>query len=456
MNTFHPIQFFGIFQSILLVLSLSTEFYSYIVIFEFLFILILVLDKIGKGLNILEVLSLHATLIILLTPLIGYTFFTSENALAKLWHKYMSVEKSFYYSYTIPCILLFNTILCWPFNFRKIPDRGFHFVNYFNTMKESLLKRNIKGHWLIISGIFAFYSSDFVPEALKNILNLVFLSSFTGFLIVFFKKNYPFRNYYIAIFMAFILNMSLSSGMFTILVYMSATIFTFFFVGMEISITQKVAFLLFTIFSTFTLQSVKGQYRSYLYENKGGLQAFSELTINELNKNLDLLSPNTYFNAYVRSNQGLTLAEVMSYIPERKEYDYGNRLSTIIISSFIPRIFWSDKPKAGGRESTKYYTGNTPVGNTSMNVSPFGEGYGSFGAFGGIIYIGILSYLIRLIYIFIFNKSLKYPFLILWIPLIFLPIIYSSETDTLQIFNSTIKALMFIFVVYKIYPSFFK
>ena len=101
-----------------------------------------------------------------------------------------------------------------------------------------------------------------------------------------------------------------------------------------------------------------------------------------------------------------------------------------------------------------YYAGRVIQG-WSTNVGPLGEAYGSFGVSGGIIYMFFLGLFIRWIYARIFKVARNIPLLICWLPVFFFQIISSAETDSLQIFNSLIKAAFFVWLLYKVIPQWF-
>ena len=88
-------------------------------------------------------------------------------------------------------------------------------------------------------------------------------------------------------------------------------------------------------------------------------------------------------------------------------------------------------------------------------MGPLGEAFGSFGAVGGIIYMFFLGLFIRWAYLKVFQVSRKIPLIIFWLPLLFYQVSYSAENDTLQILNSLTKGALFIFIIYKIFPSIF-
>jgi hypothetical protein len=135
-------------------------------------------------------------------------------------------------------------------------------------------------------------------------------------------------------------------------------------------------------------------------------------------------------------------------------FDGGINIATNLASSLIPRIFWPDKPEAGGKYNMQYYAGITLKG-WSTNVGPLGEAYGSFGVAGGIIFMFFLGLFIRYCYAKVFKLAINTPLLIFWIPVMFYQVTYAAETDCLQIFNSVIKSAFFVFLLYKYAPVLF-
>ena len=163
---------------------------------------------------------------------------------------------------------------------------------------------------------------------------------------------------------------------------------------------------------------------------------------------------NGFFPVYMRTNQGYNISVVMRRIPAQQDFDEGNRLMTTAASALVPRLLWPDKPKAGGVESMKYFTGYNIEG-WSTNVSPLGEAYGSFGPKGGIFYMFCLGIFIRWVYKKVFLNTKKHPLIVLWVPVLFYQITYCMETDSLQIFNSLLKGSFFLWIMYKLLPVWF-
>ena len=196
------------------------------------------------------------------------------------------------------------------------------------------------------------------------------------------------------LFILFVVGNALQSGMFTVVVYMGITIFSFFQVGKKASMLKKLAVMLAGVFFLLVLQNVKGVYRKDTWKasyegNKTEL--FSTLFVNNLQKGTGLLGETALFPIYGRTNQGFNIAVVMRRIPRIQDYDNGERLLTVLASAFVPRFLWSDKPESGGKFNMQYYAG-VHISGWSTNVGTLGEAYGSFGVTGGIIYMCLLGF----------------------------------------------------------------
>jgi hypothetical protein len=159
------------------------------------------------------------------------------------------------------------------------------------------------------------------------------------------------------------------------------------------------------------------------------------------------------FPMYIRMNQGFNVALVQRRIPQYTDYLKGDYLALTFASAFVPRLFWPDKPTAGGQYNMKLYTGKN-IRGWSTNVGPLGEAYGNFGQLGWLYMFGF-GLFIRLIYIRYLRICFKRPILFIWMPVLFFQVVYVMETDSLQAFNSLIKGALFIFIMYKLFPSLF-
>lgn len=259
-------------------------------------------------------------------------------------------------------------------------------------------------------------------------------------------------------FALFVIVGTIQTGVFTLIVYMGITILSYLFLGKKYALWKK--FIAFTVgcLILFIIQGVKGSYREVTWKDQdysgNKYELFGNIVVDKFRNWDQIFDEKGFFPIYMRANQGYNISRVMKRIPAVQDFDHGSRLLYIASSSLVPRFLWPDKPEAGGKESMKYFTGIDIYG-WSTNVSPLGEAYGSFGVWGGIVYMFFLGLFIRWAYKLVFIVARKLPLIILWIPLLFYQVTSSMETDTLQILNSLLKGAFFLWALYKILPSWF-
>ena len=447
---------FTILNLFIFVLSFFLKDPAPLVYASIILCIFMVLDKLGKGVVLREIIALFNSFIYLFMPLMGYMFFTKANSKALSFVRYMPVPKDEYFTLALPAITGFILFLCWPLS-QKNGDEGKSIMRTIEEAKKSLTGNHKIGFWMMGIGVVASFLSGFLPENLQYPFQLLYLISFAGLMYVYFSGNSPVNNVYIGIFVLFILVNTLRTGMFTIVAYMGMTVFSFLFLNRRVALWKKFIYFFLGIFMVIIIQAVKPEYRKQTvvrgYENE--LTKFSYLVGKKLEDIDKFLTPDFMWPIYYRANQGFYVAMVQNYIPRVKPHDNGNKLGVVFLSAFIPRFIWPDKPKAGGYENMKYYAGFTLRGYT-MNVGPLGEAYGSFGKTGAIIYIVLLGFLIRLAYRQVFVISNRIPLFVFWLPVLFFEVSYSGENDTLQIVNSLVKSGIFVYLVYRIYPRLFK
>jgi hypothetical protein len=441
----------------IILLSFVTDWYEPLCIALISLLLLLILYKIGRGIVLLEVTAFLYVFTCLIMPLLGYEVYTYNNPLAKLWVRYMPVNKDIYFAYVLPAISCFCLAVTLPTFKTQLPDEGPGIAKRLSVIRLTLVNNGNKGLYIIIAGVLISYITNFLPESLNYIAMLIFVGSFAGLLYVYFSPSFAHKNIVLLVFVIFIMANALQSGMFTIVAYMGITIFSFFQVGKKISMIKKILILLVGVSFFIVLQNVKIVYRKNTWgkEYQGNkAELFTSLIGDNLQKGEALLSETAFFPLYSRTNQGYNVALVMRRMPNVKPYDGGTRLVTVFASAFVPRFLWTDKPEAGGKFNMKYYAGWNIIG-WSTNVGPLGEAYGSFGPTGGIIYMFLLGLFFRGAYLWVFKRSAKIPLLICWLPVLFYDITSSSETDTLQILNSIIKSAFFIWLLTKLLPGWF-
>lgn len=444
-------------QVVIFILGFFTDNYGPLILTLLGCTILMILDNLGKGIVLREIIALHSIFICLVMPLVGYNFFTKANALAHLWVRWMPVPEDEYFGFALPAITGFALVLCWPLNDRRISDYGASLSRLLDAAKKIVQYKTRFGVILLGIGMVAFEAQNFMPEALRFAFLLFFFAGFAGFLYVYYSKNFKFRRVVIGIFVAFILAATVNSGMFTVVAYMGLTLFSFFFLGRKTRLWKK--FLVFCVggFLLVVIQMVKPAFRAKVWkEDYQGSKAalFGSMFVEKVS-NFSVESADLFFPVYYRTNQGFNVALVMRRFPSKHEFDYGSKVAVDIVSALVPRFLWPDKPEAGGKFNMKYYAGFT-INGWSTNVGPLGEAYGSFGPVGGVFYMILLAFFIRWAYRTLFRLAQKTPLLLFWIPVLFYQVTYSAETDTLQIMNSILKAAFFVWLLYKIKPDLFK
>ena len=447
----------SIIQIVIFLLSLFTDWYAFLSISLAAVILVTILDKLGKGIVLREIIALHSTFVCLIMPVVGYAVYTRNNSLARIWVRYMPVPEDTYFTFALPASAAFVIALCWPMNKKDSSDHGLFFQEVITRIKEILHQPFMKKSSLQILalGTTMFFVSGFLPTALQFVFLLFYFASFAGLLYLYYTPVFRRKWLILSLFALFILFNALRSGMFTIVAYMGLTLFSFFFLGKQTGFFKKTVVFVFCAFFLLLVQSIKPAYRKLVWRGYQGNQAelFVTLAADKISTG-DFLSMKAFFPIYYRANQGFNVGLVMRRFPKLKPHDNGSNLVLAAASAFVPRFLWPDKPEAGGKFNMKYYA-NITLKGWSTNIGPLGEAYGSFGVPGGIIFMFLLGMFVRWAYKKLFSLSRKVPLLICWIPVLFYQITYSAETDTLQILNSLIKSAFFIWLLYKFLPPWF-
>lgn len=433
---------------IFLLLCVFQEIYIPLAFAVFFLSIFRLLWKIGNGSFFLELFYGYTTLTCVLMPAIGYTTFTRTNFFALLWVRYMPVTNEVYFSFVLPAVLLVSIIF---FNFRKAsPDDSAVVDKLVGQIKQLTLKIPSSAIvTLSLVSLFTYSISNFLPESFRLIGTFLFFGLFASLFYIVFKRDFPMRIYFIVGIILFIIFDAIHYGMFTIIAYMSGLFLILLLSGKKVSMTMKLMLLTFGIFFMSFLQLFKLALRT----SKGDPSVF-ELASAVVTQSQHSQADAILFPMYYRMNQGYNIALVMRRIPARVDYLGGEYLSLTFASSFVPRLFWEDKPQAGGLVNMKMYTGITLI-DWSTNVGPIGEAYGNFGYFGGWLYMIAFALFIRFAYVTFIKICLKRPIFFLWMPPLFFQTIYVMENDSLQAFNSLIKGAVFLFLMFKLFPSLF-
>lgn len=445
-----PSKVITLLQTILLAFSLFPGYYAVATILIFALALTRLIIKIGNGSFFLELLHAYATLACLLMPLIGYTFYNDFSSVI-LWVRIMPVPPEEYFAFNIPAIVAMG----WGFFLfrdRSPDDRSTirYFIGYLKNDLVSIRPSVII--ILAISSLVAYAISNFLPESIRQLNTFLYYSLYAGGFYIYFYKNFPWKWYFLAGLLGFVLLDALNSGMFTIIAYMSGLVLILLVADKRVHIYKKIGLLVVGLIALSFIQLFKLDLRRSYKKNE-------KATVTELATRVVANSQQTQLEAlvypiYQRMNQGYNIALVQKRIPRQVNFLGGEYLGLTFISSFVPRFVWPDKPKAGGAENMRIYTGII-IRTWSTNVGPLGEAYGNFGYLGGWVYVFAFSFFIRFAYTKFLDICRRRPVFFLWLPALFFQTFYVIETDSLQAFNSLIKGTVFMFIMFKVFPVLF-
>lgn len=437
-------------QTLSLVFAFFPGLYAEATVIVFVLSLARLMLKIGNGSFFLELLHAYAAFSCLLMPLLGYKFYNDFSTII-LWVRIMPVPPEEYFAFNVPAVI----VMGWGFFlFRnQSPDDRPVIKHILNHIRVDL--RGVRPPQILIltfSSLVAYAISNYLPEGLQQLNSFLYYSLFASSFYIFFYKDFPWKWYILAGIVGFILLDAFNSGMFTIIAYMSGLVLILIVADKKIHLYKKIGLLVAGLVALSFIQLFKLDLRRAY--KKGENASVTQLATKVVSQSQQTELEALIYPIYQRMNQGYNIALVQKRIPSQVNYLGGEYLGLTFVSAFVPRFIWPDKPKAGGAENMRIYTGII-LTTWSTNVGPFGEAYGNFGHFGGWVYIFVFSFFIRFAYTKFLDVCRDRPIFFLWLPALFFQTFYVVETDSLQAFNSLIKGAVFIFILYKLFPVLF-
>lgn len=450
-------KFVGPFLAVIFIFSLFSAEYAVAVYSLVAFLLLLVVYRIGKGLVLLEMMAFHCCLTCLVAPLIGFSVYTIDSDIARLWVKVMTIDPATYFGFVLPACIAYIIGLLFPFGKNRNIDYKENIINIVFKIQNYLSDKTQMGLVLLVIGGSCYFLQKSISGPAKHIFQLMYYFLFTGVLYVYYQKTFQLKwLIYIMVFGLLIYD-AINTGMFTIVAYMSITIFSIFLLNKKVPFLRKLAFMALGFAAFLVIQASKYNYRTATWKESfegSKTTVLSDEVQDKITNFSTLFSEKAFFPIYARLNQGYNIQLVMQRVPAVQDFDYGTTLIEAFASAFVPRLFWPDKPQLGGAFNMKHFVGFDLVG-WSTNIGPVGEAWGNFGRAGGIIYMFFLGFFIRFCVTRLLKWSKKRPLLLLWIPVIFYEATFAIEGDSLQIFNSIFKAAFFVWMISKVFPSLF-
>jgi hypothetical protein len=409
------------------------------------------INNIGYTVCFFDFLSFFSVFSTLTLSILGYRVFNQQNPIAYIYRWYMRVPESIYYAYMIPV----NLALLVGVNILQFRIKEYHYKELFNRLFKS--GKN-KGKLGIVLSLIGFVSSFFLgsESQIGFFIYLLAMLKYVGPLYVYIS-DLPFRkSIFISSIVLFFLQ-ALLQGMFGEFIMYIALTFIVLALGFKPDFFIKLLFFTIVIFLTLALQDVKPVFRQIAWKGKSveGLtvtnnsrfEIFSTLFINRFYNPELMLDNKSEFLIYSRLNQGVLISRVMNYVPRVEPYANGETLIRTLGGIIVPRFLWPDKPEAGGYENLSRFLGIKKRLGYSMNIGPYGEAYGNFGPFYGIVFTFFYGLVLSLIFKVYIYKCFETPTLLLWAPLLF-SYTLTVETDIFGTLNFVIKAALFVFALY--------
>jgi hypothetical protein len=143
--------------------SVTTSWYLETTFFLFGITIIAILDKLGKGLVMRELIVLHTIFICLVMPEVGYLVYNYNNYLARAFVKYMFIPEDVYFGFALPAVSAFSAAMCFPISKDgAIVDEGGKMMSLMQEVKRQLSKFGKKGIVIVSVGIAQFCSNSFL------------------------------------------------------------------------------------------------------------------------------------------------------------------------------------------------------------------------------------------------------------------------------------------------------
>lgn len=434
--------------------QIGATFYEGISIFLFVYFFVLFYKSVGVSYNLIAIPILLLVSECLIGSVLVYRYY-NDHPFIIAFQYYMFIDAETYFAYVVPATIAMIIGLVLPFRSKNAQTQSIK--DAISRTKRYLEEKSNIGRFLIIIGASALILKIFSPYELEYVFYLLEKLIVIGAFYIYFSKD-PYRTHFMLGAVFLLLLQSIFQGMFGDLVYILILGGLLILLNKQFSHFKKISFILLLTFFILSIQSIKTEYRRLTWYGGGGdrnqTEIFTTLLFDKMTAPEQIFTMEGFMPVVVRMNQGMIVSRVMGYIPEKKPFADGETILNSTFSTFVPRIFWPDKPIAGGKYNMQRFTG-MEVEGYSMNVGVIGEAYGNFGKNGGVVFMFVYGVFFNLIFYFLIGLLKKNPTLILWVPFIFVNAV-QAETDTLMTINSTIKNILFVGLLYWSFKRYLK
>ena len=223
-------------------------------------------------------------------------------------------------------------------------------------------------------------------------------------------------------------------------------------VGFNIKLIGCTIFILLAII----IQQLKGDYRESTQKKgeEAGIETLAETYEIKNEGDKSIFSFGSLASSVTRINQGFIITNIINTVPDRQPFSNGEEMGQVLEAAILPRVLAPNKLNAGDREVFMKYSGMHIRQGTSMALSSLGDAYVNFGFVGGCIFMFFLGLTYSIVLNSFEKRSVKYPAILLFLPLIFyFPIRPDCELQT--ILGHLCKAVFLVLVIVYSWSSVF-
>lgn len=375
----------------------------------------------------------------LVGPFLAYYWFPNDGPY------YMRVDDDVYFSYAFPAMIAFTLGISifsgWK---KKIVDIA--------HLQQSLFFNKKMVYIMIGIGIFFYFLEDKFGSSFSFVFVLLGCLRYIGlFILILTQPKFP--RIETAIVYGLILWRGFTTGMFHDLLTWGI------FFGIVLALRYKPSFkfkllvFLGAILGIVVLQSIKESYRSRIYSGQESVSSSLDKAIDDVDEESGIFSNQNLSNNFVvRINQGWILSSALINVPASLDHTRGTLTRKYLEAATMPRFLVPDKLTAGNQQHFMTYSGVEISESTSMGLGIFADAYIEFGAFGGWMWLFFYGLMYNLAINVFFRTAKNYPYLILFMPMVFL---YSIRPDceTQTALGHFIKSAFIVFLFHQYMKS---
>lgn len=385
--------------------------------------------RLDQGLPLMQVAALLGVLQWTLGPLLSYNTGWIEGRYA------MYVDEAAYFSYALPGTAAYVIgLLAVGSSVRQREMLRFVRREHFVTM----------GVVLNLLALGARVVTPMAPGGLAFALHLLSQLGYVGAIYFLFSRS-GYRWLLVVLSLLPLVKTSAESAMFHDVILWVGLIFCYWFGLRRHEPLAKAGLLLLTGWLMFTIQAIKQDYRTRVWEGQDA--SLIEQALEFWGSADEVASRDVVANVIVRLNQGWIVSAVMARVPAEEPYAEGGTLKEAVVAALLPRMLAEDKAVSGGKANFRKFTGLPLEESTSMAISPLGESYANFGRAGGVALMLGFGLAFASFYALCLRWTVRYPTFLFWLPLIFYQAI-KAETEFVTVLNQLTKGAVVAFALH--------